>query len=301
MAQGGSRRVILAALAGNLAIAATKLAAALWTGSSAMLSEAIHSAVDTGNQGLLLLGLRRSARPPDATHPFGYGMEIYFWSFAVALMIFSLGGALSLYQGIHKILDPEPIRDAWVNFAVLGASVLFEGLSLRTGWREMRARFPTETLPAVLRASKDPGLFAVLLEDAAALAGLAVALVGLTLARILDAPAWDGVASLGVGAVLVAAAVFLARETLSLMSGESASRAVLDRVRAVLAADPRVVRAEEVLSLHLGPGSILICAALDLDDRLDSKGVEVAVDELSLAIVTAEPRITRVFVRPIRE
>ena len=301
MAQGGSRRVILAALAGNLAIAATKLAAALWTGSSAMLSEAIHSAVDTGNQGLLLLGLRRSARPPDATHPFGYGMEIYFWSFAVALMIFSLGGALSLYQGIHKILDPEPIRDAWVNFAVLGASVLFEGLSLRTGWREMRERFPTETLPAVLRASKDPGLFAVLLEDAAALAGLAVALVGLTLARILDAPAWDGVASLGVGAVLVAAAVFLARETLSLMSGESASRAVLDRVRAVLAADPRVVRAEEVLSLHLGPGSILICAALDLDDRLDSKGVEVAVDELSLAIVTAEPRITRVFVRPIRE
>ena len=142
MAHGGSRKVIYAALAGNLAIAATKFAAAWWTGSSAMLSEAIHSSVDTCNQGLLLLGLKRATRPPSPSHPFGHGMEIYFWAFVVALMIFALGGAFSIYQGLHKIAAPEPIHDPWVNFAVLGASIAFEGLSFRVALRELRAVRP---------------------------------------------------------------------------------------------------------------------------------------------------------------
>jgi len=299
MASSGSRKVIFAALAGNLAIAVTKFVAALWTGSSAMLSEAIHSTVDTGNQGLLLWGLRRSARPADETHPFGYGMEIYFWSFVVALLVFSLGGAFSIYEGLHKIAEPEPVESAWVNFVVLGASLVFEGLSFRTGWIEMRERFPTETLFSALRASKDPGLFAVLVEDTAALAGLVVALVGLTLAQLLDSPVLDGVASIGIGAVLVGAAIFLARETLSLMSGESASRQVLDDARRVLAADPRVERVEEILSMHLGPDSILLGVSIVLNDALDSRAIEEAVHDLSAALTARQPRISRVFVRPV--
>src|ERR671928_866231 len=166
MAQSGSRRVIYAALAGNLAIAVTKFAAGLWTGSSAMLSEAIHSAVDTGNQGLLLYGLRRAARPPDPRHPFGHGMELYFWAFVVALLIFSLGGAVSVYEGVRKILHPEPVENAWVNFVVLGLSACFEGYSFSVAWQEFRVAHAGEmsVLDAVER-SKDPSIFVVLMED----------------------------------------------------------------------------------------------------------------------------------------
>src|SRR3954466_13249958 len=151
MAHGGSRMVILAALAGNCAIAATKFAAALWTGSSAMLSEAIHSAVDTGNQGLLLLGLRRAARPPSARHPFGHGMELYFWAFVVALLIFALGGAFSIYEGWHKITNPAPVESAWINFVVLGAFMLFEALSFRIAWREFHRTHAGEPFWSAIR------------------------------------------------------------------------------------------------------------------------------------------------------
>ena len=221
MAHGNSRKVVYAALAGNLAIAATKLAAALWTGSSAMLSEAIHSAVDTGNQGLLLFGMHRAGRPPDRRHPFGHGMELYFWSFVVALLIFTLGGVVSVYQGWAKLSRPEPIHDAWVNFAVLAAAVVFEGLSFRIAWREFRAGHVGEPFLAAIRASKNPGIFAVLLEDSAALVGLAIAAVGLGLAVWLDRPVFDGIASLAIGALLFVTALFLANETRSLLTGRA--------------------------------------------------------------------------------
>ncbi|MGH1560179.1 cation diffusion facilitator family transporter [Caulobacter segnis] len=172
-------RVVFAALAGNLAIAATKFVAAALTGSSAMLTEAIHSSVDTGNQGLLLLGLARAGRPPSRTHPFGYGMELYFWAFVVALMIFALGGAVSVYQGVHKILAPEPIDRAWINFAVIGLAILFEGGSFLVAWREFKTvRGDTPFFAALKGGSKDPSIFAVLLEDSAALLGLALAALG---------------------------------------------------------------------------------------------------------------------------
>lgn len=300
MAHGGSRRVILAALAGNLAIAATKLAAAIFTGSSAMLSEAIHSAVDTGNQGLLLIGLRRAARPPSPRHPFGHGMELYFWAFVVALMIFTLGGAVSIYEGWRKIAEPEPVESAWVNFLVLGAAIVFEALSFRVAFREFRRSQAGEPFWQAIRASKDPGVFAVLLEDAAALAGLAIALVGLGLAEWLHMPALDGVASIGIGLLLVLAAGFLANETRSLLTGEAASPRLVAEVRATLTADPRVKTVDELLSMHLGPAEVLMAVTIDLEDELPGASVEQAARELSHNIEDRHPEVTRIFLRPRR-
>jgi len=300
MSAHGSKRVIYAALAGNLAIAATKFVAAVFTGSSAMLSEAIHSSVDTANQGLLLLGLRRAARPPDETHPFGYGMEIYFWAFVVALLIFALGGAISIYEGIHKVVEPEPIERAWITFIVLGISIVAEGLSFRVAWRELRTLYPHLSPFRAVRSSKDPSVFAVLCEDAAALLGLLVALVGVILAEALEAPVFDGIASILIGLLLVATAALLARETLSLMTGESASTDVVQDARAVLAADPRVVAAPEVLTMHLGPNDVLLAATIDLDDRLDSAEIEGTGRDLTEALERAHPSITRVYLRPVQ-
>lgn len=300
MAHGGSRRVIFAALAGNLAIAVTKAAAAAYTGSSAMFSEAIHSGVDTGNQGLLLLGLRRAARPADAGHPFGHGMELYFWAFVVALMIFALGGAFSIYEGWHKIVAPEPVENAWVNYAVLGASMLFEGYSFSVAWREFRSQHAGVPFWEAIRASKDPGIFAVLLEDAAALCGLAIALVGLGAAQLLDLPVLDGVASVAIGLLLVGTAALLARETLSLLTGESASRGTVGWVRSVLMGDARVVEVSEILSMQLGPSEVLIAASIDLRDDLSGGEVERAVRELIARVEEGHPEITRIFVRPVR-
>src|ERR687885_955327 len=298
MAQSGSRRVIYAALAGNLAIAVTKLAAGLWTGSSAMLSEAIHSAVDTGNQGLLLYGLKRAARPPDPRHPFGHGMELYFWAFVVALLIFALGGAVSVYEGWRKILRPEPVQDAWANFLVLGAAGLFEGLSFRVAWRELRAMHAGEAPWDAIRRSKDPGIFAVLVEDAAALAGLLIALVGLALAAWLHVPLLDGAASIAIGVLLVLAAVFMANETRSLLTGESASPRVIGTARRILTEDARVVIVDELLSMHLGPNEVLLAITLDFRDDLSGGAIEVAAYELSAQIRRALPEVTRVFLRP---
>jgi cation diffusion facilitator family transporter len=300
MSSGGSRKVIYAALAGNLAIAVTKAGAAAYTGSSAMFSEAIHSAVDTGNQGLLLLGLKRAARPPDATHPFGHGMELYFWAFVVALMIFALGGAFSIYEGVHKILSPEPIESAWVNYAVLGASILFEGYSFSVALKEFNSLHAGEPFWDAIRASKDPSVFAVLLEDSAALAGLLVAIGGVGLSQWLAMPMLDGVASVVIGLLLVITAVFLARETLSLLTGESASRTVLADVRRVLGADPRVQAVDEVLSMQLGPREVLVAITIDFRDDLSGDAVERAAAELTQAVEASHPEVTRLFMRPRR-
>ena len=208
------KKIVYAALFSNLAIAVLKLAASLWTGSSAMLSEAIHSGVDTGNQGLLLYGRRRASRPADEGHPFGYGMELFFWGFVVALLIFSFGGALSIYEGIQKLSDPEPISDPWLNFGILGAAALFEGYSFRLAWREMTRAYPDRSTYSAVRASKDPSIFVILMEDAAALTGLAIAAAGLALAFWLENPVFDGIASVAIGMLLLATAVLLARETL---------------------------------------------------------------------------------------
>jgi cation diffusion facilitator family transporter len=295
MTEGGSKLVIYAALAGNLAIAVTKFAAALWSGSSAMLTEAIHSVVDTGNQGLLLYGLKRSTRPPDETHPFGHGMELYFWSFVVALMIFLLGGAVSIYEGVHKILEPEPMTDAWVNFVVLGVSVMFEGASFVVALREFNRRRGTVGLWDAIRRSKDPSAFSVLLEDAAALAGLVFAALGIAASTYLGLPQGDGVASVAIGLLLFAAAIVLARETRSLLTGESASTRVLTTVRELVEADPRVKELHALQSIQLGSSSILLAIALDLADGTDLDGFKTFGAELRGRIKAEVPSISNVF------
>ncbi len=292
----GSHKVVFAALAGNLAIAATKFVAAFVTGSSAMLTEAIHSSVDTGNQGLLLLGLARANRPPSRTHPFGYGMELYFWSFVVALLIFALGGAVSIYQGVHKIIAPEPIDRAWVNFLVIGLAMVFEGGSFLVAWREFKTvRGDTPFLRA-LKGSKDPSIFAVLLEDGAALLGLALAALGVAGSAL--GLAWaDGAASVAIGVLLVLVAIFLANETRSLLTGEAAAPRIVESVRTALAADPRVESVAEVLSMHLGPSEILLGVTLDFQDHLTAREIEDAADDFHTLIQGVDKRITRVFVR----
>ncbi|MEW5421857.1 cation diffusion facilitator family transporter [Amorphus sp. 3PC139-8] len=296
----GSKHVVYAALAGNLAIAVTKFAAAAWTGSSAMLSEGIHSTVDTSNQAILLLGMKRAQRPPDARHPFGHGMEIYFWAFVVALLIFALGGALSIYEGVERLLHPEPIHQPWVNFLVLGIAIAIEGSVFRIAWKELRHQQPNRSIWQALRLSKDPSVFAIFCEDAAALAGLTVALLGVGLAYFLHMPVFDGIASILIGLILVATAVFLARETLSLMTGEAASTALLSDIRGVLTADPRVLELGEVLTMHLGPSEVLVAVSLDFDETLSGEEVETTMRELTRALESSRDEISRVFLRPVR-
>jgi len=258
------------------------------------------SLVDTTNQVLLLFGLRRAARPASRSHPFGHGMEIYFWGFVVALMIFALGGAFSVYEGISRLSHPEPITDAWVNFAVLGVSMVIEFLTLRVAWRGLRERHPRGSALKALRGSKDPSIFAIFCEDAAALAGLSLALVGVSLAYFLEMPVFDGIASIAIGGVLVLTAIFLARETLSLMTGESASAEILEGIRSVLQADSRVAETQEILSMHLGPEDILVAASIDFRDDMVSDEIEDTARDITRKLKACHPSVGRVFLRPAR-
>ena len=229
----GSLRVIIAAIAGNVAIAICKFGAALVTGSAAMYSEAIHSTVDTGNELLLLFGMRRADKPPDAEHPFGYGLQLYFWVFVVAVMIFGLGALVAFYEGVEKILHAEPARYVVVNYIVLGASIVFEAGSWFVAFREFRHQRGRRGWLEAVRRSKDPTVFTVLFEDSAALIGLVIALIGIALAEILEMPRLDGIASLGIGVVLAATAGFLAYESQSLLTGEAVHpevRAEIERI-----------------------------------------------------------------------
>ncbi|TNC14315.1 cation transporter [Methylobacterium terricola] len=302
MAPSGSKLVVYAALAGNLAIAVTKLAAASYTGSGAMFTEAVHSFVDTGNQGLLLYGMRRAARPADESHNFGHGLELYFWSFVVALLIFSLGGAYAVYEGVEKLRHPEPMTAPWVNVGVIALSAVFEGLSFRTARREMRARFARESLWTAVTRSKDPSTFAIILEDGAALIGLGLALVGVVASGFLGRPEGDGVASVAIGLLLIATAGVLFRETRSLLTGESASPRLIAQAREILTADPRVVRIERMRSLQLGPGTVLLAVTLDLAPDLTGDELRRAVASLRAAIRHGLPGVAHLYVQlPVRE
>ena len=291
-----SFKVIIAALAGNLAIAACKSIAAAVTGSAAMFSEAVHSAVDSGNELLLLYGLRRAARPADSEHPFGYGLELYFWVFVVAVLIFGLGAVVSAIQGVHKLSDPEPVKHVVVNDVVLGLSIMFEIGSWVVAFREFRRQQVAPGWFASARRSKDPTVFAVLLEDTAALIGLVLAIIGIGLADVLDLPALDGVASLGIALVLVVTAGFLAYESQSLLTGEAVFPEVRRGIERIAVATPDVVGINQVLTMHFGPREVLVALSLDFDDTVSAARIESAVGQIERAIKAQFPEIARVFV-----
>jgi cation diffusion facilitator family transporter len=296
MAAHGSRVVIFAALAGNAAIAATKFVAAAYTGSSAMLSEAIHSLVDTGNQILLLFGLRQSARPATEDHPFGHGLQLYFWAFVVAVLIFGLGAGVSILEGIQKIRAPHPIEDAWVNYVVLGLAILFEGSVWVVALRAFSAEKGRRTWLAAVRSSKDPTTFTVLFEDTAALLGLLTALVGVYLSQALDLPVLDGVASLAIGCILAVTAAFLAYECQSLLTGEGVAPQTRRAMRSLVAGQPGVLRINEFLTMHFGPEEVLVAMSLDFRDSLAAAQVEQTVSAIEQRLKATHPQVKRVFI-----
>jgi cation diffusion facilitator family transporter len=296
MASPASRKVVFFALGGNTLIALTKFAAAAYTGSSAMLSEAVHSMVDTGNQGLLLLGLRRARKPPDALHPFGYGMAVYFWSFVVAILIFGLGAGVSIYEGVRKVIEPHPVENAYVTYVVLGLSIVFEAVAWWVAFQEFqRSKGPLSYFSAV-RGSKNPLVFTVLFEDTAAILGLLTALVGIALSQIFGIAELDGAASIVIGVILAVTAGLLAYETNSLLIGESASPAVVRAVTDFVSRQPGVTGINELLTMHLGPEDVLLTVSLDFEDSLTDADVEASISAIESGIKAEHPEIKRIFI-----
>lgn len=290
-----SKKIIYAALIGNALIAITKFIAAIITGSSAMLSEGIHSVVDTGDQLLLLLGLKRSQRPPNKYFPFGYGKEVYFWSFVVAILIFAVGAGVSLYEGVTHLLHPEPIENFTVNYVVLGFAVLFEGGAWIIGFWEFKKSTSTGYFRAVHRG-KDPSLFVVLFEDSAALIGLSFAIAGNLLCQYTGNYIFDGIASVAIGLVLGITAIWLAYETKGLLIGESANPEVIDGVREIAGSYPSVKKVNEVLTLHMGPEFILVNLSVDLHEESSGQSLQSTIAKMDRAVKEKFPRVKRVFI-----
>lgn len=286
---------VYGALTANLLIAAMKFTAAAFTGSSAMISEGIHSLADTGNQGLLLFGLSRGKRPADAEHPFGHGHELYFWSLIVAVVLFGLGGGLSIYEGITHIFHPEEITDPIWSYATLAGAFLFEAASLAIATRELMKRQPGKSIWRAVRASKDPTVFVVVFEDAAALAGLVLAGLGVLLAVQFDLPVLDGAASIAIGLLLACVSLLLAFECRGLLLGESAPPETLRRVREVVEQDAAVVRAGRPLTMYLGPDEVLLNLNVEFQPRLSGDEIAAAVRRLEAAIRREYPDIRRIF------
>ena len=295
MAAGSSKGVVIAALFGNGAIACTKFAASIYTGSSAMLSEAIHSLVDTGNQALLLYGMKKAERPADSAYPFGYGRELYFWAFVVAVLIFSIGAGVSLYEGIHKIQHPEVVTSPMVNYIVLGQAMMFEGVALYIAIKEFNKRRGNTPALKAVRQSKDPGLFTVLFEDAAAMTGLAIAFAGLLAAQYLDLPWMDRAASVGIGILLACVAIFLCYETKGLLIGDAVSDELATNLYAIINKSDAVSQINELRTMHMGPQDVLLAVSMDMRDDMDTGSLERSMYKLEQAIKSAHPEIRRLF------
>jgi cation diffusion facilitator family transporter len=296
--RSSSKRVIYAAFAGNLLVALTKFGAAWWTGSSAMLSEAIHSVVDTSNQLLLLYGLRQAARPPDEQHPLGHGRELYFWSFIVALLMFTLGAGVTFYEGVHHILDPHAIVDPHVSYIVLAVSAVFEGATWWIALREFHKTKGSAGYYEALRRSKDPPSFMVLFEDSAALVGLFVAFFGTLAASYFEMPVLDGVGAIGISLVLAATALMLARESKGLLIGEPASSRVSNSILYIAKRIAGIERANVVFTVHLSPDQIVAALSLEFADSLMTSEIERKVAELERAIHEVHPEVIAVFIKP---
>ena len=292
----GSKKVIYAALVGNSLVATTKFIAAAITGSSAMLSEGIHSVVDTGNQVLLLWGNRQSRKPADEQVPFGHGREIYFWCFIVAILIFALGAGFSIYEGIHHLLHPQPMKNPMVNYVVLGLAIVFEGGALWVALKVFNRAKGSRGIVEAVQHGKDPTLFVVLFEDTAAIAGLLIALGGIALGQITGNPAFDGIAAILIGVILGGTAIWLAYETKSLLIGESADPEIVQTIREYCLELSPVKVVNEVLTMHMGPEFILVNISVDMADKATAGEIEKAIAVFDQRIKSTFPAIKRVFV-----
>jgi cation diffusion facilitator family transporter len=296
MAGHSSKKVIFAALIGNFLIFISKLVAALYTSSSAMFSEAIHSIVDCGNQVLLLYGIKKADKKADKDHPFGYGKELYFWSFCVAMLIFAVGAGVSLYEGVHKIMEPAEIRSIQINYIVLGVAICFEAYPWKMAYDEFNRRRGERGFVEAVRKSKDPSLFAILFEDTAAMLGLFAALIGLFIGDYFGIPEADGVASVVIGLVLATTAVTLAIETKGLLIGEAADPLIVKSIREMFENHDAVDNVNEVLTMHFGPDDVLLNISLDFRNDLPAGQVEHIITLSEREIKERHPKIKRVFI-----
>ncbi|MDX1542790.1 MAG: cation diffusion facilitator family transporter [Christiangramia sp.] len=303
MAAGGSNIAIYGAIGANFLIAVSKFVASFFTGSSAMLAEGIHSLVDTGNGLLLLLGIKRSKQKPDKLHPFGYGKEVYFWSFVVSILIFALGGGFAIYEGVHALQDPHVIEDPTWNYVVLGAAIVFEGtalyLALKT-FNKSRAHKSKNLIKNIAR-SKDSATFAVIIEDTAAVVGLIVALLGVFFSQLFENPYLDGAASIVIGAILLTVATFLASESKGLLLGESAHPEVIEDVDKIISSNKYIKASNLPQTMHFGPDKILLIVEVNLLDDLELLEAEKIVDDLRNEIREKKPTIKEVYIQTTNE
>jgi cation diffusion facilitator family transporter len=290
--------VLYGALAANLGIAVAKFVAASITGSSSMLTEGVHSVVDSGNQVLLLYGQKRARRPADPKHPFGYGRELYFWAFVVALLIFAVGAGVSIYEGYLHIRDPEPLSDPLINYIVLGVAVALEGSSWTIAVREFNAKRHGTGWWKAIHESKDPAGFIVLFEDSAALIGLAVAGIGVWASHHFSDPRIDGVASILIGLILAAVSVLLAREAKGLLIGERADPALIERVRTVVGCKPGISSVNHVRTIHTAPDAVFVAISADFDDALTMGAGETLIEEIEAELKAEIPTLTSIYIRP---
>jgi len=294
---GGSTRTILIALGANLGIAVAKFAAAAVTGSSAMLTEGVHSLVDSSNQLLLLHGRRRATKPADALHPFGYGRELYFWSFIVAILVFALGAGVSVYEGVLHILHPEPATSPLIAFIVLGVAFALEGWSILAALGDFN-KGRRGTVWEAIRDTKDAPTLVILLEDSGALTGLVLAAAGLTLSLVTGNPLWDGLASVLIGVVLGGLALVLLYEAKGLLIGESADPKLVAAIHRLAAGRPGVCKVHEVLTVHSAPTMVTVIISADFEDTITARDVERIVLAIETDVAAQFPIVARVFVRP---
>lgn len=293
--------VLYAALAANVGIAVAKFVAAAFTGSSSMLTEGVHSLVDSGNQLLLLYGKRRAQRPPDAVHPFGYGRELYFWAFVVAILIFGLGAGVSIYEGWKHIQAPEPLRDPLVNYIVLGVAVLLEGTSWTLAVREFGRAKGAHGWWEAVRVSKDPATFIVLFEDSAALLGLMAAGIGIWASHAWGDPRIDGAASIVIGLILACVAALLARESKGLLIGERADPALVQRIRAMVEGEPQITAVNHVRTIHTAPDRIFVAISADFEDTLAMGEAETLIEGIEHRLRATLPQLTSIYIRPEKQ
>ncbi len=298
MSTSGGTRAIIAALLANIGIAIAKFVAFLISGSSSMLAESVHSLADSGNQLLLLLGGRKAKKKADREHPFGYGRERYVYAFVVSIILFSVGGVFSIYEGIEKITDPHPNETPWVPLAVLVVAIALEGFSLRTAVKESNPSRGKQSWVQFVRRAKAPELPVVLLEDTAALTGLAFALVGVSLSAITGNGLWDGISTLFIGALLVLVAIVLGIETKSLLVGEGAGEGDVARIRSAIEGTARVDRLIHMKTLYLGPEELLVAAKIALAPESELRDVAATINEAEANIRAAVPIARVIYLEP---